>query len=414
MVNQTTGIDWKDVDLVLSTNDPYENSKEPILEEWYLNYNNYPQAKNYNGRVIPSFDYSGQRLRGEVIDASTGEPLPFAKISFYNNPNVTAVTDFDGKFEVIVPKGEQYVMASFVGYDQVSLAITAPYLKFFVQPQDLNLNEITVSGSGSAARPATLNVNSQGYANTTLESVTVKKSRLFSRKDKSMEESAAADFDGITEQYAFMVGTEVVQKDLRVEYAIQSKFTIPSDGQDQRVTISNYTLPANYEYHTVPKLDPSVYLVAQVSGWEKLNLLNGESNLYFDGTYIGKSYIDVNSTKDTLTFSLGKDNKIQVERKKVTEKSKSKAIGSRQRVDVAWEIKLKNNGGAKIPILVKDQFPISNVDDIKVKRGDFPEGKEAENSGIITWSFVLDPSQSKILKFDYTVDFQKGYVLYIE
>lgn len=414
LVNQTTGIDWKDVDLVLSTNDPYENSKEPILEEWYLNYNNYPHAKNYNGRVIPSFDYSGQRLRGEVIDASTGEPLPFAKISFYNNPNVTAVTDFDGKFDVIVPKGEQYVMASFVGYDQVSLAISAPYLKFFVQPQDLNLNEVQISSGVGSAVPMSVGASSRGYTNATIESVTVKKSRLFSRKDKKAEEMSEMELDGITEQYAYTVGTEVVQKDLRVEYAIQSKFSIPSNGQDQRVTISNYTLPANYEYHTVPKLDPSVYLVAQVSGWEKLNLLNGESNLYFDGTYIGKSYIDVNSTKDTLTFSLGKDNKIQVERKKVTEKSKSKAIGSRQRVDVAWEIKLKNNGGAKIPILVKDQFPISNVDDIKVKRGEFLEGKVTENSGIITWSFLLDPSQSKVLKFDYSVDYQKGYVLYIE
>jgi hypothetical protein len=103
-----------------------------------------------------------------------------------------------------------------------------------------------------------------------------------------------------------------------------------------------------------------------------------------------------------------------MERTKVKENSKIKTIGTRQKVDVSWEIKLKNNGGANIPIFIKDQFPISIVEDIKVKRGEFSEGKIADKSGIITWNFMLDASQNKILKFDYSVDYQKGYVLYLE
>ena len=33
LVSQNTGIEWKNVDMVLSTNDPYENSKEPIINK---------------------------------------------------------------------------------------------------------------------------------------------------------------------------------------------------------------------------------------------------------------------------------------------------------------------------------------------------------------------------------------------
>jgi hypothetical protein len=58
---------------------------------------------------------------------------------------------------------------------------------------------------------------------------------------------------------------------------------------------------------------------------------------------MGKSYLDVNSTKDTLSFSFGKDSKITVERIRMKEKSKIKTIGSRQKFDVTWEIKIKNN-----------------------------------------------------------------------
>ncbi len=417
LVNQSTGIEWKDVDLVLSTNDPYENSKEPILQEWYLNYNNYPQPKNVTGRNIPTFNYSGQKLRGEVIDASTGEPLAFAKVTFSNNPSVGAVTDFDGKFEVIVPKGESYLTASYIGYNSMQLQINAPYLKFFVQPQEVSLEEVVVSSNKkSSVTSQEMRKNIEQMEGVKLSKR--KKLNLLGSKERSENNGweYRGDMAGEAEKLeeAKNVQTVISKKELRVEYAIQTKMTIPSDGQDQRVQISTYELPANYEYHAAPKLDPSVYLVAQVSGWEKLNLLNGESNLYFDGTYIGKTYIDVNSTKDTLSFSLGKDNKIQMERTKVKENSKIKTIGTRQKVDVAWEIKLKNNGGANIPIFIKDQFPISVVEDIKVKRGEFLGGKIADKSGIITWNFMLDASQNKILKFDYSVDYQKGYVLYIE
>jgi hypothetical protein len=418
LVNQSTGIEWKNVDLVLSTNDPYENSKEPILQEWYLNYNNYPQPKNLVGRNIPTFNYSGQKLRGEVIDASTGEPLAFAKVTFSNNPSVGAVTDFDGKFEVIVPKGENYITASYIGYNSIQLPINAPYLKFFVQPQEVSLEEVVITSN----KESSVRIQQDMRKNVSqIEGVQLsKRKKLNFLGSRERSESDAweyrGDMAGEAEKLeeAKNVQTVISKKELRVEYAIQTKMTIPSDGQDQRVQISTYELPANYEYHAAPKLDPSVYLVAQVSGWEKLNLLNGESNLYFDGTYIGKTYIDVNSTKDTLSFSLGKDNKIQMERTKVKENSKIKTIGTRQKVDVSWEIKLKNNGGANIPIFIKDQFPISIVEDIKVKRGEFSEGKIADKSGIITWNFMLDASQNKILKFDYSVDYQKGYVLYLE
>lgn len=419
LVTQTTGISWDNIDLVLSTNDPYENSKEPQLNPWYLAYYNYPHQKNVYTRQIPQYDYSGEKLRGEVIDASTGEPLPFAKITFPSNPNVGAVTDFDGKFEITVPRGEKYVSASYVGYSTVQLGITAPYLKFFIQPQEILLDEVMIVSEDyestitredisrmpqkSLERVASIGRGSRGKNKARSDAY------LASGATTTLSTNGAASY-----QWSSNVATTVTQKDLRMEYAIQSKFTIPSDGIDHRVHIANYELPANYEYHSAPKMDPAVYLAAQVSGWEKLNLLNGESNLYFDGTFIGKTFIDVNSTKDTLSFSLGKDSKIQVERNRIQEKSTNKTIGSRQKFEVTWEIKVKNNGGASIPIIIKDQFPISTNSDIKVKQGEYTEGKLDEKTGILTWNFSLNPTQSKSILFNYTVDYQHGQVLYIE
>jgi hypothetical protein len=420
-VSQTTGIEWKNVDLVLSTNDPYENAQEPTLQPWIIYYNNYPQQKTQTTRTLPQVVYAGEKLRGEVIDASNGEALPFARVQFANNPTIAVVTDFDGKFEMTIPKGENYVNASFVGYNNAQQQITSTYLKFFLEPQEVELEEVQIRG----ARSEDADYYIDGIQVTSEKNTITRQdiSRMPARSADMLQSVPGVqigrkrkmEFKNESAGYkANAVATTITKKDLRVEYAIQSKMSIPSDGMDHRVSIATHELPASYEYHVVPKIDPSVYLSAQVVGWEKLNLLSGESNIYFDGTFMGKSFLDVNSTKDTLSFSFGKDSKISVERTRVKEKSKIKTIGSRQKFDVTWEIKIKNNGGAMIPLIVKDQFPVSNQEDIKVKRGDLVDGTADEKTGIITWSFLKGITGSQTITFDYSVDSQYGIQLYLE
>ncbi|MFY7668671.1 MAG: mucoidy inhibitor MuiA family protein [Crocinitomicaceae bacterium] len=430
-VSQNTGIEWKNVDMVLSTNDPYQNAQEPTLNPWYLYYNNYPQQTQQSTRSIPTVSFDGEKLRGEVIDASNGEPLPFAKVSFLNNPNINAVTDFDGKFTLTVPRGETWVKASFVGYEDAQQQINSPYLKFFLKPNSVELDEVVVT-NGVAANYGDVTGGIVSISREDIKRMPSSTSVTILNDDGMADELDEVQFRGARsgkkgkvlfdgnkvvdekEKWASNVQTTIVKKDLRVEYAIQSKMSIPTDGMDHRVSISSYDLNASYEYHAVPKIDPSVYLAAQVTGWEKLNLMSGESNIYFDGTFMGKSYLDVNSTKDTLSFSFGKDNKISMERTRVKEKSRSKTIGSREKFDITWEIKIKNNGGAMIPLVIKDQFPISNTDDIKVKRGELVSGKLDENTGIITWNFQNGINGSQTFGFDYSVDYQSGMVLYLE
>jgi hypothetical protein len=418
-VSQTTGIEWKNVDMVLSTNDPYQNAQEPTLNPWYLYYNNYPQQKTQSARSIPTVDYSGEKLRGEVIDASTGEPLPFTKITFWNFPNVGAVTDFDGKFEITVPKGATYAQASYVGYQMSQLQITAAYLKFFLKPEALNLEEVVVTSNRRVAAE-TMSVTAGVYSSNVsgeydLEATQYRnKNKIMSgKKSKALFDQQSVS-QGNTGSWSPTVATVVQKKDMRMEYTILSKMSIPTDGMDHRVSIGSFDLNASYEYHVIPKIDPSVYLAAQVSGWEKLNLMSGESNIYFDGTFMGKSYLDVNSTKDTLSFSFGKDNKISVDRTRIKEKSKTKTIGSRQKFDITWELKIKNNGGAMIPFVIKDQFPVSNNEDIKVKNGEYSNGKLDEKTGIITWSFLKGITGTQTITFDYGVDYQNGMLLYLE
>ena len=57
------------------------------------------------------------------------------------------ITDFDGKFELKVPKAVKYVVVSFVGYKNVKLDVTkATDFKVLLQPDQEQLTEVVVTG----------------------------------------------------------------------------------------------------------------------------------------------------------------------------------------------------------------------------------------------------------------------------
>jgi len=435
LVTQDTGEDWDQVQLILSTNDPYDNTQEAILEPWQLNYYTPAPRRAAIQRPDFSYDYSGETIYGEVLDAVSGEPLAFAKIQPTLNPNLVVSTDAAGRFSFVVPRGEYSYSVNYLGYNSASISIDQPFTKILLYPQAIAMDKISPftgsGGSGGGNRGGIGrgfgNDDGNGVSTITREDISrmpdrktadvlqripgVQSSKRTSKRERSSNtgweyNEYAAD--------SMQVMAMSVEKDLRMEFQITTPFTIPSDNADHRVAIAVHTMPANYEYHAVPKLDASVYLVAQISGWEQLNLLSGESNLYFDGTFIGKSYVDVNSTKDTLSFSLGKDRKIVIDRKRSEENSKSRAVGNRTKYEVQWDFTIRNNGGSAIPLIIKDHFPITINNDIKVKQGSYVGATLNDKTGILTWRMTLTKGESKLFSFNYSVDYSNGQPLYLE
>ncbi len=407
LVSQNTGIEWKNVQLVLSTNDPYDNTQEPVIEPWFVNYYTPAPRKQVTERFIPEYNFDGETIHGEITDATTGEALAFAKISMNNNPLISFTTDASGHFSFSVPRGETGYTVSYLGYNSQYIQINAPYIKTQLYPEHIAMEEI-YNGTSDAV------VSQKIVSNliTATPGVTASGSTTIRNIAKYRE----SDYSGLIQTDSFYQNSiaNQVEKDLRMEFRIETPFTVPSDDADHRVAIATYQMKADYEYHAVPKLDESVYLVAQISGWEKLNLLSGESNLYFDGTYIGKSFVDVNSSKDTLSFSLGKDKKMVISRKRSEEMSKTRLLGNRYKYEVTWDFTIRNNGAAAIPMTIKDHFPISVNDDIKVKQGSYAGASLDEKTGILTWKFTTNKGETKQFHFDYQVDYGKNQPVYLE
>lgn len=295
-VYQNTGLEWKDVKLTISTNNPYQNKTKPTLHPWYIDY----------------YAYRNQNIN-------------------YNQGNQPAMMKKE-------------------------------------------LSESIVYSNSISTR------------NDILE-------------DK--DAFTSADF------------TTVVRNLTSAEFKIDLPYTIPSNNEKHMVLIKNTDLDVTFKYFTVPKLDQSVYLVAELSKLDELGLVPAKANIFTDGSYVGETYIDPTTIEDTLSLSLGKDPNIVTKRTLLKKDSKEKILNDKMEKTMKYTIEVKNLKATPIEIVVLDQIPITQNGEISIEALNLSGGNLLERTGIIEWRFNLKSKDSKVIDFGYKVKYPKDKQIYL-
>ena len=293
-VFQNTGMDWDDVRLNISTNNPYQNKTKPSLHPWYVDYNIYKQV---------------------LSDKKKG---------------------------------------------------------------NYNTNSISVQGMAPS----------------------IARSENYSLND---EKSAEIDYESQTSNEF----VQVVEHMISAEFKIDLPYTIKSNNEQYMVLVKNVDVNANFSYYTVPKLDRSVYLVAQLSKLDELQLVPAKANIFFDGSYIGETYIDPTQMEDTLTLSLGKDPNILIKRTLLKKDCKEKVIGTQIEKTFAYNIEVRNYKSVNIDLIIQDQIPITQNGEIIIELLNADKAKVEEKNGLLEWRLNLKTKETKNIGFSYKVKYNK-------
>ena len=288
-VFQNSGIDWDNIKLNISTNNPYANKTKPELNPWYIDYYEY-------------------RKRQE-------------------------------------------------------------------------LEEISIRGARAIPQAAF----NQGYF-------------LDDAKNKNLEDKAALGADQFT---------TVVHQLIAAEFKIDLPYSIKSNNEKNLVLIKNSDLNTTFKYYSVPKVDPGVYLVAQMTKLDELQLVPASANIFFDGSYIGETYLDPTSMDDTLNLSLGKDPNIVVKRTLLKQKSKDKVVQDKRERTFSYQIEVQNNKSSAIQLIIQDQVPMTTNNDITIELLEKDFARELPGNGILEWEYKLKPGENKKLEFSYKVKHPK-------
>lgn len=201
---------------------------------------------------------------------------------------------------------------------------------------------------------------------------------------------------------------DISVSELSAEFEIKRAYTVPSDNKPYIVDVTEHELPTMYKHYAVPKLDKDAFLLARITNWQDLNLIEGTANIYFGGTFVGQSFIETRNVSDTLDISLGRDNKVLVTRTKLKDYSSVKYIGSNRKEVHAYRMVIKNNRKVPIDIEVLDQVPVSQDSDIEVSTEEKSEADKNDLTGELKWTFNVDPNQSKTIDLRFSVKYPKN------
>jgi uncharacterized protein (TIGR02231 family) len=221
----------------------------------------------------------------------------------------------------------------------------------------------------------------------------------------------------VVEEKAFESAPVSVQKQVgetTITFDIAVPYTIPSDGKVQTIEIQRLTAPADYKYVTMPKLSQLTYLTANITDWSKLSLQTGEATLYFENSFVGKSVLNVNQLKDTLTISLGNDNSILVKREKRKDYTSTRIIGTNRTATFSFLLTVRNNKSNPVKITLSDQIPVSSNSGINVDPVELSGGKLNPLTGEITWDLELKTQETKQVILTYSVKYPKDKTVVLE
>lgn len=376
-VKQDTKVDWSNVKLKFSSADPNVSGVAPELQTYFLNYNTLP----------PTYKLTSNSVRGRVVD-SNGESLPGANV-IVQGTTIGTVTDLEGNYSITIPNNSSQLTYSFIGFNSKTLPITNTVMNIALEESEMELQEVVVVGYGS-------NKNVSEALQGRVSGVDV---------DKSIK---------IRGTSSLSIPTAQVENQTTVDFEINTPYTVKSDNKNYTVDMEVYDLPAFYQYYCVPKVDKDAFLIANIIDWEKYNLLEGEANVFFEETYVGKTLLDVRYASDTLEISLGRDKKVSVNREKIKDFTDKQFIGNKKEETRAWKTTVKNNKNQTINMIILDQAPVSTIEEIEVNVQNISGAKQNSETGEIKWEFELKPNDKKDFELKYSVKYPKYRNLIVE
>ncbi|CAL8085298.1 unnamed protein product [Calicophoron daubneyi] len=189
---------------------------------------------------------------------------------------------------------------------------------------------------------------------------------------------------------------------------------IRCDNEPVRVTVGLLDLQPTYEYLTAPKRSLHAFLKATAVNRSEFVILAGQTNIYADNTFIGKSEIPPVAQGEEFTCNLGAENGIKVVYRPLY-KYKESANNKYATLTFKQLIEVRNTFDRPIRLTVMDQVPVSGEDKIKVnllepvikhpERYDRSKPIRMNKSNNVEWALDLGPGEAKELTLKYSIEY---------
>jgi uncharacterized protein (TIGR02231 family) len=193
-------------------------------------------------------------------------------------------------------------------------------------------------------------------------------------------------------------------------YRVPGQVDLTSGRENHMVQLANHDLDATMSVLSVPKLGPRAYLHGVVAYHGDAPLLAGPVSIYRDGTFAGRSAIDLTRPDEDIKLSFGADDRVRVSYRLVTgEKSTGGLISTTRKLERRYAITVANYHRQPVDLTVYDQLPVPRDERITVallKDTTPPDEQEVDGrKGVLAWTGTYAPQEEREIRFGYAVSY---------
>jgi hypothetical protein len=202
-----------------------------------------------------------------------------------------------------------------------------------------------------------------------------------------------------------------------VSYTLANRTSLPSRSDRQLIQIASVPLKGEFYRLATPVLTSFVYEEARLTNTSDEVFLAGPVATFLGGEFVGRGEMPTVAVGESFTVGLGIDSSLRVERQLV--KKDERIQGGNRVVDFIYELKLENFGNEAVTVRLLDRLPTVGENDIKVtlvrsdEKVSEDEGYQMKDrkDGILRWDVEIPAKavgpQAKVLKYTMQLEYDK-------
>ncbi|MBL8910422.1 MAG: DUF4139 domain-containing protein [Archangium sp.] len=418
LVSQSTGEDWNQATLLLSTAIPSHAVKVPRLATWKIGVADrfIPTPTPMYAAIAPAPpvpSYARARTEDDLVRARLqrlGIGGPMGGVANTDTYTKKTVYDFDDdtvEGELVKPEGNYAIDARKRESNRRNAPAAPPPPPAQAPMRALQASEEVMLEAGGMADDAEASYDQPVAVTTSLGGKRAERApqpvAMFSL---SPPPAWRPPVFGPDSPVTLAAGYDLAFTSLQKE-------TIPSNGGVRRVALWSAQWPVTVERKLFPALTTDSFLVAELKNPSQQVLPGGPAQLYVGADPAGTARLKLVSPGESFTLPLGIDRALKPVRN-VQLVEAEKGVFSKDEIGTyVVTIELANPYKAPIAVRVLDQFPVTDqVKDVETKLLETkPTAVSDAKKGSLEWRVTIAPQSKQVFSFTYTLKRPKGWKL---
>lgn len=199
----------------------------------------------------------------------------------------------------------------------------------------------------------------------------------------------------------------------QVTFRIPGRVSLGASEGAKSLRVSTANIVPDLAVRSAPVRDPSAFLEARFVQGEDAPLLPGRVSIYRDGVFVGRGQMTGAGKGEPVRLGFGADDKIKIERTVVkrNEGSAGMIVTTSKTDERSFKTTVRNGHDFPIRIVIEDQLPVSENEEIQVEMLPATTPPTATNvrdrRGVLEWAFEAKPGEVKDIAFAWRVRWPK-------